>query len=153
MKLIAIVAMTPDRIIGKDGALPWHLPEDLKFFKRTTQGHPILMGRKTFESIGHPLPKRQNMVLTQDPSWHADGVEVLHRPPDLRDTELVGQTVYIIGGAEIYQLFLPLLSEIIVTHVHENFSGDTTFPEFEDQFTKSEVLEEHPDFTIRRYFR
>ncbi|RYD45633.1 MAG: dihydrofolate reductase, partial [Verrucomicrobiaceae bacterium] len=71
--LTAVVAMTPDRIIGKNGGLPWHLPEDLAFFKRTTSGHPIVMGRKTYESIGRPLPKRRNIVLTRDRQWSASG--------------------------------------------------------------------------------
>ena len=74
MKLTAIVAMTPERVIGRAGDLPWHLPEDLKFFKRTTSGHPIVMGRKTYESIGKPLPKRQNIVLTRDENWAPDGI-------------------------------------------------------------------------------
>ena len=76
-KLIAIVAHDPNRLIGANNALPWHLPGDLAFFKQTTSGHPILMGRKTFESIGRPLPKRQNIVLTRDLSWTADGVDII----------------------------------------------------------------------------
>src|SRR5687767_12568304 len=75
-RLIAIVAMTPEHVIGRNGTLPWHLPEDLAFFKRTTSGYPIVMGRKTYESIGRPLPKRRNIVLTRDPAWSAPGVEV-----------------------------------------------------------------------------
>ena len=77
MTLAAIVAMTPGRIIGRDNNLPWHFPEDLRFFKRTTRDHPVVMGRKTFESIGRPLPDRQNIVITRDSSWSAGGVEVI----------------------------------------------------------------------------
>lgn len=81
--LIAVVAMDPNRLIGRDGSLPWHLPEDLAFFKKTTLGHPVLMGRKTFESIGRPLPKRRNIVLTRDRSWSHPGVEVIHSPDEI----------------------------------------------------------------------
>ena len=77
--------MTPRRVIGRDGGLPWHLPADLAFFKKTTTGHPIVMGRKTYESIGRPLPNRRNIVLTRDPDWSAEGVEVIHRPEDIDD--------------------------------------------------------------------
>jgi dihydrofolate reductase len=83
LHLTAIVAMTPDRVIGRAGILPWHMPEDLAFFKRVTSGHPIVMGRKTFESIGRPLPKRRNIVLTRDAGWSASGVEVIHRPEEI----------------------------------------------------------------------
>ena len=78
MTLTAIVAMTPERVIGRDNRLPWHLPEDLRFFKRATSGHPVVMGRKTFDSIGKPLPARQNIVLTRDHAWSTEGVEVIH---------------------------------------------------------------------------
>jgi dihydrofolate reductase len=80
MILTAIVAMTPEHIIGKGGDLPWNLPDDLKFFKEHTSGHPIVMGRKTFDSIGRPLPKRQNIVLTRDPEWSHIGVEMIQEP-------------------------------------------------------------------------
>jgi dihydrofolate reductase len=150
LKLTAIVAMTPDRIIGRDGTLPWHLPEDLAFFKRTTSGHPILMGRKTYESIGRPLPKRRNIVITRDTSWSADGVEVIHSPGALKDLEIEGK-VFIIGGSEIYQSFLPQLDELLVSHVFESYPGDTRFPEFEPLFGKPEVLETHEAFEVRRY--
>ena len=80
---IGIVAMTDDRVIGRGGTLPWHLPDDLAFFKRTTKGHPVVMGRKTYESIGRPLPGRRNIVMTRDPGWSAAGVEVIHSPSGL----------------------------------------------------------------------
>ena len=153
MKLSAIVAMTPDHIIGRDGDLPWHLPEDLKFFKKTTSGHPILMGRTTFDSIGRPLPKRQNIVLTRDPAWSHEGVEVIHEPSQLSSLDLLHDTVYIIGGAQIYDLFLDQLDELIVTHVHENHSGDTRFPAFAHLFPENEEIATNNDFTIKRYFK
>jgi dihydrofolate reductase len=153
MHLVAIVAMTTDRVIGRNGTLPWHLPEDLAFFKRTTSGHPIVMGRKTFESIGRPLPKRRNIVLTRDPNWSAPGTEVIHRPEELTKLPDISGKVYIIGGAEIYQAFLPQTDEVLVTHVLEPHAGDTYLPRFEDEFPHSTIIETHPQFEIRRWTR
>jgi len=149
--LSAVVAMTPARIIGKNGDLPWHLPEDLAFFKRTTSGHPIVMGRKTYESIGRPLPKRRNIVLTSDPSWTAPGVEVIHAPLDLFSLKELGDKVFIIGGSQVYDAFLPILDELLVSHVFENYEGDTRFPEFNNAFPTSELLETHEAFEVRRW--
>lgn len=153
LQLTAIVAMTPDRVIGRDGTLPWHLPEDLAFFKRTTAGHPIVMGRKTFESIGRPLPKRRNIVLTRDRSWSAPGVEVIHDPSELAALPGLDGRVFIIGGSEIYAAFLPELDDLLVSHVRERYEGDTRFPGFEDRFPKSEAVEEHDAFEVRRWSR
>ena len=153
LNLTAVVAMTPNRVIGMDGKLPWHLPDDLAFFKRMTTGRPIVMGRKTFESIGRPLPKRRNIVLTRDPSWSAEHVEVIHHPGDLENLpELAGQ-VFIIGGAEIYAAFLPILNDLLVSQIFEEYEGDTWLPEFEKQFPQSEILETHLAFQVRRFFR
>lgn len=152
--LTAIVAMTPDRIIGRDGGLPWHLPGDLAFFKRTTSGHPIVMGRKTFESIGRPLPKRRNIVLTRDKSWSADGVEVIHDPKDLSTlTDIGNDRVFIIGGSEIYSAFLPQLDDLLVSHITTEYEGDTSFPAFEEMFPVSESVEVHDDFEVRLWKR
>lgn len=153
MKLTAIVAMTPERVIGKDGGLPWHLPDDLKFFKKRTSGHPIVMGRKTFDSIGKPLPHRQNIVITRDPAWHHDGVESIHHPKELNEFALIDQQVYIIGGEEIYRFFLPIISDLIITHVPDSIEGDTYFPEYKEFFPKSELIWEQDDFVIRRHFK
>ncbi len=153
MNLTAIVAMTPERVIGKNGTLPWHLADDLKFFKKQTSGHAIVMGRKTFDSIGKPLPHRQNFVITRDPAWHHDGVESIHQPQELREFPLVDQRVFIIGGEQIYRFFLPILTDIIVTHVRESHEGDTYFPEYEDLFPKSELIWEQEDFVIKRHFK
>jgi dihydrofolate reductase len=152
-QLTAIVAMTPDRVIGKDGTLPWHLPEDLAFFKRVTSGHPIVMGRKTYESIGRPLPKRRNIVLTRDNSWSASGVEVIHTPEELDALPELDGRVFIIGGSEIYAAFLPRIDDLLVSHVFENFQGDTRFPEFERLFPQSDLLETHEAFEVKRWSR
>lgn len=154
MKLIAIVAHDPNRLIGKGGDLPWHLPGDLAFFKKTTSGHAIVMGRKTFESIGRPLPKRENIVLTRDPHWTAEGVQVIHSPEDLAQLQLsLEGPVFIIGGAEIYHLFLPHLDELLVTKVKETFEGDTYFPEYETQFREGELLLDDEEFSVFRFVK
>ncbi len=153
VRLTAIVAMTADRVIGRGGSLPWHLPEDLAFFKRSTTGHPVVMGRKTCESIGRPLPRRRNIVLTRDPAWSAPGVEVIHRPEELEELPGLDGRVFIIGGAEIYRVFLPATEELLVSHVFEPHAGDTHFPEFAAEFTPSPPLESHPDFEVRRWLR
>ncbi|MGJ8642624.1 MAG: dihydrofolate reductase [Luteolibacter sp.] len=148
--LTAIVAMDPNRVIGCDGKLPWHLPEDLAFFKKTTTGHPILMGRKTFESIGRPLPKRKNIVLTRDKSWSHEGVEVIHSPDAI--SQMDGR-IFIIGGAEIYTALSPLIDEWLVSHVHSSYDGDTYLAPFEIDFPEGETLEGHENFTVKRYLR
>ncbi|WP_035603273.1 dihydrofolate reductase [Haloferula sp. BvORR071] len=153
MRLIAIVAMTPERVIGRNGTLPWHLPEDLAFFKRTTSGHAIVMGRKTYESIGRPLPKRRNIVLTRDQSWSAPGIEVIHAPEELAMLPGLEGDVFVIGGAEIYAAFLDQLDELLVSRVFENYPGDTQLPVFEHAFAEPELIETHDAFEVRRYQR
>lgn len=153
LQLTAIVAMTPDRVIGNQGRLPWHLPGDLAFFKRVTTDHAVVMGRKTFESIGRPLPRRRNIVLTRDPSWSAPGVEVIRHPHELDEMPDLDGRVFVIGGAEIYTAFLPRTGELLVSHVHARHGGDTFFPAFEREFPHSETVETHPDFEVRRWTR
>lgn len=154
MKLIAIVAHDPNRLIGSKGDLPWHLPADLAFFKKTTSGHPIVMGRKTFDSIGRALPKRQNIVLTRDQSWSAENVTVIHSPEEVRQlTFTQPDPVFIIGGAEIYQQFLPLLDEILVTKVKTQYEGDTFFPEYESLFKTPQSVLEEKEFSVLRFVK
>jgi dihydrofolate reductase len=153
LHLTAVVAMTPGRVIGLNGSLPWHLPADLAFFKKTTSGHPIVMGRKTYDSIGRPLPKRRNIVLTRDPRWTAEGVEVIHTPQELYRLPEIGGQVFIIGGSEIYGAFMPYLAELLISHLSQNYPGDTFFPEFESHFPYSDLIESHPEFTVRRHGR
>lgn len=153
IQLTAIVAMTASRVIGRDCTLPWHLPEDLAFFKRTTTGHPVVMGRKTYESIGRPLPRRRNIVLTRDPSWSAPGVEVIHQPAELNRLPGLGGRVFIIGGSEIYAAFLPQTDDLLVSHVFAEHEGDTRFPEFHADFPHSEIIESHEHFEVRRWWR
>jgi len=151
VKLTAMVAMTPERVIGKDNDLPWHLPEDLKLFKKTTSGHPIVMGRKTWDSIGRPLPKRQNIVLTRNQDWSAEGATVVHTVEDLKKLNLMQPHVFIIGGAEVYKMFLPEIDELLVSYVYEKYQGNTKFPEFEHLFSGYDVVETFDEFELRRY--
>lgn len=126
-----IVAMAQNGVIGRDNALPWRLPEDLKRFKEFTLGKPILMGRKTFEAIGRPLPGRANLVLTRDRDWRAEGAIPVHSVEEaLLQTRTCDELVAI-GGAEIYRLLLPLARRIYLTHVHADVPGDTYFPAFD----------------------
>jgi len=134
MNLSAIVATDRKGTIGKDGQIPWYLPADLKFFKRTTLGHPVIMGRKTFVSIGRPLPKRTNVVLTRDAFFSATGVVVEH---SLRDalahpSVVEAETAFIIGGGELYKQSLGLVSTVYLTIVDAEIEGgDAFFPELD----------------------
>lgn len=136
--LSAIVAMARNRVIGTGNALPWHLSEDLKFFKRTTSGHPIVVGRKTFASFGRPLPGRLNVVITRDPkAFAAEAKEDVVFVASLGDAlalcaarrEKWGDEVFIAGGGEIYRAALPLLSKIYLTTIDADYEGDVSFPE------------------------
>ena len=124
-----IFAMDRNRVIGKDNQLPWHLPNDLKFFKETTHGHAVIMGRKTHESIGRPLPERRNLVLTTQQGYEAPGCEVVHAVDELPlDT---AEELFVIGGAEIYRALLPVADRLYVTHIDAEFEGDAFFPEID----------------------
>jgi dihydrofolate reductase len=119
-----VVAMARNNVIGRDNGLPWRLPEDLRHFKTVTMGKPVLMGRKTYESIGRPLPGRTNLVLTRDTGWKAPGVVVVHSLAEA----LQGDEVAGIGGAEIYRLLIPLATRIYLTRIEADIPGDTVFP-------------------------
>ena len=148
----AIVAMSENRVIGANGGIPWHLPEDFLFFKKTTLGHPIVMGRKTYESLGKPLPGRKNIVLTSQALILPDLV-IVHSQEELIALNIPTEEIFVIGGAKIYELLLPLCDTLLVTHVHRRVEGDTFFPVFEDKFEPSEILIERSEFTIREYQR
>ena len=126
-----IVAMAQNGVIGRGNRLPWRLPEDLRRFKASTMGKPILMGRKTFESIGHPLAGRLNIVLTRDAHWSATGVAVVHTVEAALAAAGDAGELMVIGGAEIYQLVMPFARRIYLTHVHAEVAGDTFFPAFD----------------------
>jgi dihydrofolate reductase len=148
--MIAIAAMTPSRVIGANGGIPWHHSEDLKFFKRTTLGHVVLMGRTTYESLGRPLPGRENWVLTRGAPIAE--VVTISSPMDI-PTPPEGKKVFVIGGAQVYELLMPECTEILLTRIHQEYPGDTYFPEFERAFRPSQVLLETPDFFIQSHVR
>ena len=123
--------MDDNRLIGRDNALPWHLPADLAFFKRTTLGKPIIMGRKTYESIGRPLPDRRNIIITRDPGYRAEGCECCASVAAA--LELVGEVeeAMLIGGASLYQQTLDMATQLYITRIHHRFEGDAWFPELD----------------------
>lgn len=121
-----MVAYANGRVIGKDGEMPWHLPNDLKYVKNTTTGHTVVMGRKTFESIGRPLPNRRNVVLTRNEHFDAPGVEVVHSKSDV----LALGDVFILGGANVYAQFLDEADRLYITEIDLDVEGDTFFPDW-----------------------
>jgi dihydrofolate reductase len=150
MKIALIVAVSQNHVIGRDNQLPWHLPEDLKYFKSVTMGKPILMGRKTFDSIGRPLPGRTNIVITRDSEWTAQGVEAV---TDIRAALAVGERacqaaaideIMVIGGAQIYQKFLPYADRLYLTKVEAEVEGDAFFPKI-DSAHWQQVAEKMPE--------
>ena len=150
--LKAIAAASLNRVIGKDGALPWRLSEDLKWFKKITSGHAILMGRKTWDSLGRPLPNRRNLVLSRslEPS---DGMEVIRSLDELETLDLSGD-VFVIGGGELYEQLLSRCDELYLTSVlMEVPDGDAFFPRHEDSFKPAETLAETGDFILCRWVR
>jgi dihydrofolate reductase len=145
----AIAAMSLNRVIGNGNQIPWHLPEDFKWFKAVTSGNVIVMGRKTFESIGKPLPNRETIVLSRS-ALSFPGVKTISSLNEL--PSLAGdKQVFICGGAQIYEQTLPLCSELFLTLVKREVSGDAFFPEFEDRFELVEEIYDTPEFKILRY--
>ena len=138
-----VVAMDENRLIGVDGGLPWKLSNDLKQFKRLTVGKIVLMGRKTWQSLGRPLPDRENWVLTRDASFRADGARVF-RELDDAVREAGNRELMVIGGAEIYRQALPIANRIFLTHVHAKVKGDTWFPELDAAAWREIAREDHP---------
>lgn len=148
-----VVAMDENRAIGFHNAIPWRLPEDMKLFRRLTVGHPILMGRRTWESLGRPLPGRQNIVLSQTPGYQAEGAVVLSSVSELERLPLQSEEVMVIGGAGIYALMLPLMSKLYVSEVKGSYEADTWFPPFAALFAHRTELEHWTDFSLVLYER
>lgn len=125
----AILAMSENRVIGLHNQLPWHLPADLKHFKTLTTGHPIIMGRKTYQAIGKPLPNRTNIILTRDATFSAPDCIVTTSAAEALESakEIETVEIFIIGGAEIYKIFFPYTQRIYLTQIHKTFEGDTYF--------------------------
>ncbi|SLJ93610.1 dihydrofolate reductase [Novosphingobium mathurense] len=140
--IFLIYARAANGVIGRDGQLPWRLPADLKRFKALTMGKPMIMGRKTFESFPSPLPGRRHIVLTRDAAWQASGAEVVHSVDEALAAAGAGE-VAVIGGAEIYALFMDEATRIELTEVHADFEGDTFMPQPGPQWREA-AREEHP---------
>lgn len=174
MQIIIIVAMTSDRLIGKEGRLPWHEPEDLKHFKRTTVGHAVIMGRRTFDSIAKPLAGRRNIVITRDQGYAPSAAKSPADAP--RDSELRSRTTldivhsldeavglcrkrgeekaFIVGGAQIYALAMPVADELIVTTIDRpGLVGDTYFPEWDAAIWDESDISRTPSLRIMSYKR
>ncbi|MGN5191649.1 type 3 dihydrofolate reductase [Aeromonas veronii] len=146
MKISMIAAMAHDRVIGKDNQMPWHLPADLAHFKRVTLGKPVLMGRKTFESIGRPLPGRRNLVISRNSDYRADGVEVIDSVGAALAL-LAGSSVeelMVIGGGHLYAEMLPSADCLYLTQIDLTVEGDTRFPAFDDGQWQRIACESHP---------
>lgn len=141
--------MSRNRVIGADNSIPWHLPEDFKWFKQTTTGHVLVMGRKTFESIGKPLPNRETIVLSRGSFSHPN-VRVVGGLGELA-TLPADRQVFICGGAQIYEQALPACSDLYLTVVKREVAGDAFFPPFENRFELVATLQDHADFTIYHY--
>jgi len=158
MKISLIVAVSQNNVIGRDNQLPWHLPEDLQYFKAVTMGKPLIMGRKTFESIGRPLPGRANIVITRNPDWTAEGVEIV------ADIEAAfacaqnacsvsgGDEVMVIGGEQIYRSCLARSDRLYLTRVEARVEGDAFFPKL-DEDDWQQVAEKMPEKVEKHAYR
>jgi len=135
--------MADNRVIGRSGGLPWHLPEDLKRFKLLTMGHALLMGRRTHESIGRALPGRRNLVLTRDPAWRAPGCETVASPEAALALTDPSQTLFVIGGAEVYRACWPIVARLELTEVHAEVPGDTRLEGFDRKDWRETFREDH----------
>lgn len=161
MDVVLVAAVAENRVIGSDGAMPWHYPEDLRRFKRTTTGHPVIMGRKTFESIAArldgPLPDRTNIVLTSDPDRLPDHETVV--PTTSIDAAMAAaaetgdSVVFVIGGGTVYEQFLPDADRLRLTEIHAEHDGDTTFPDFDEADWQETERERHGEFDFVTYER
>lgn len=156
MRVSGIVAMTPNRLIGKFGAknLPWYLPEDLKLFKQITMGNTVVMGRKTYETRNKALPNRKNIVLTRDPGWWVDDAIVINHPDQLIGVVDLHEHIYIIGGSDIYSIFLPHIEDLHVSTVYTRVDEqpeDIYFPEFLDQFDYYQIVKHYDEFEYGIY--
>jgi dihydrofolate reductase len=148
----AIAAMSLNRVIGRGNQIPWHLPEDFKWFKKITTGNIIVMGRKTFESIGRPLPNRETIIVSRSGFSHPN-TRTIGSLSELAQFEKDAREIFICGGAQIYVEALPLCSELYLTLVKREVEGDAFFPAFEDLFELKETVTENDDFRILHFQR
>ena len=155
-RVTLIAAVARNGVIGADGDLPWRIPEDFAFFKRTTMGHPLVMGRATFDSIGRPLPGRRSIVITRTRNWRHDGVQVAGSMPvalDLASSGRGGEEIFVIGGGQIYRLAMPLADRLLITEVDLEPEGDVTFPDIDPETWVEASRDERAGFAFVEYRR
>jgi dihydrofolate reductase len=150
-RVTLILARAANGVIGAKGGLPWHLPEDLAFFKRTTMGHPIVMGRKTWESIGRPLPGRRSVVVSRDRSFPATGADVVHSLDEAIALCAGTDEIFVIGGAQLYADALPRANRLLLTEIHADFEGDTFLPAPSTEAWAETSREVHPATATRPF--
>ena len=160
MTITMIAALSRNHVIGCEGELPWRLPDDMARFMRLTRGHAVLMGRRTYDTLPGPLADRRNIVITRNPQWHAEGVEVAHSIEEALATVGDENMIYVLGGGELYRAMLPLADELDLTEVDVMIEGDTSFPEFDRDAWELVQEESHAAddrhahaFTHRRFIR
>lgn len=151
MNISMIVAMSQNYVIGINGTLPWRLPEDLKYFKNLTLGKSLIMGRKTFESIGRPLPNRENIVITRQENYSQEGIKIAQSLEEA--IKLAEKEVFIVGGAEIYKQSWPWAQTLYLTLIEKDFVGDTYFPKWDEQIWKLDNEESHYSNTAEFSYR
>jgi len=159
-EIALIAAVADNRVIGRNGEMPWHIPADLRHFKETTMGHPVIMGRRTYESIaadiGGPLPDRTNIVLSRgspDVPEEVVVVDAIERAVGAARKVADTETVYVIGGATIYEQFLPQANRLVLTEIHESYEGDTRFPAWNREEWTERRREDHDGFSFVEYER
>jgi len=155
MRLSLVAAVAANGVIGADGTMPWHYPEDLRHFRETTVGHPVIMGRHTFEAIGGQLPNRYNVVLTSDPESLPDSVTAV-QSIKAATTAASGQNrqpAYVVGGAAVYDQFLPVADELVLSELDDAYPGDTTFPTVDWDRWRAVERDRYDRFTVVRYLR
>ncbi|MGA7966114.1 MAG: dihydrofolate reductase [Gammaproteobacteria bacterium] len=150
-EIVLVAAVAENGVIGQGGVMPWHLPADLAHFKRVTWGHPILMGRRTFEAIGRALPGRRNIVLTRDPDFSAPGIETASSLEQALERIGEAAQVMVIGGAELYRIALPLAQRIYLTRIHASPEGDTFFPDLIPTQWRQLERKTHPTDKLHPY--
>jgi dihydrofolate reductase len=148
-----ITAMTRERVIGDNNKLPWHIPEELKLFRRITSGHTVIMGKRTFESIGKPLPNRNNIVLSSTEHTSQDVHWAKNISDALQAAQGYNKEIFVIGGAQVYQQFLPLADRLLISYIKYNYPGTILFPEFNINEWQKSTTEIYPDFDFVTYLR
>jgi len=152
MTITVLAAVGANLVVGRGGEMPWHLPEDLAHFKATTMGHTLVMGRKTYDSIGRPLPGRRTIVMTRQEGWHAPSVEVAHSLAEA--LALAGPTdVFVVGGAEVYRQAMAFADTMMLTEVEMSPEGDAFFPPFEPAHWRETTRQAHDGFSFVTYER